>query len=329
MTQVLRPLHNHPSTTHPDLLVGIAGADDAGVFRIDDDRAIVQTIDFFTPVVDDPGDWGRITAANALSDIYAMGAEPLTALQMVAWPRDTIPFDVLARVIEGGSEVMAEAGCTIVGGHSIDDTGPKYGFAITGIVSLDEVMTNAAAKPGQVLILTKPLGTGILSTAIKNGNLPRDLERAAIASMTTLNRGASDAARRVGVSAGTDVTGFGLLGHLSEMVRASHVSAHIDVEAIPLLDGVHRYLERGDIPGGTRRNLAAVEPMVVFGPHGDRSRLILADAQTSGGLLLTVDAPLEAALHQALADTDTGAWTIGTIVERTFEHGPSGSIITT
>jgi selenide,water dikinase len=273
-------LHNHPSTTHPDLLVGIAGADDAGVFRIDDDRAIVQTIDFFTPIVDDPGDWGRITAANALSDIYAMGAEPLTALQMVAWPRDTIPFEVLSKVIEGGSEVMAEAGCTIVGGHSIDDTGP-------------------------------------------------DLERTAIASMTTLNRGASDAARRVGVSAGTDVTGFGLLGHLSEMVRASHVSAHIDVEAVPVFDGVHRYLESGDIPGGTRRNLAAVEPMVVFGPHGDRSRLILADAQTSGGLLLTVDAPLEAALHQALADADTEAWTIGTIVERTFEHGPSGSIITT
>jgi selenium donor protein len=205
-------LHNHPSTIHPDLLVGIAGADDAGVFRIDEDRAIVQTIDFFTPVVDDPCDWGRITAANALSDIYAMGAEPLTALQMVAWPRDTIPFEVLSKVIEGGSEVMAEAGCTIVGGHSIDDTDPKYGFAITGIVSIHDVVTNAAAKPGQVLILTKPLGTGILSTAIKNGNVSPDLERAAIASMTSLNRGASNAARRVGVSAGTDVTGSGCSG---------------------------------------------------------------------------------------------------------------------
>jgi selenide,water dikinase len=313
---------------HPDLLIGIAGADDAGVIRIDDRRAIVQTIDFFTPIVDDPYDWGRITAANALSDIYAMGAEPLTALQMVGWPRDAIPFDVLTRVIEGGSDVMADAGCTIVGGHSIDDTDPKYGFAITGMVSPDDIIANAGAKPGQLLVLTKPIGTGILTTAIKNGVVPHDIEQAAISSMAALNRGASDAARRVGVSAGTDVTGFGLLGHLSEMVRASHVSAHIDVEAVPILDGVRDCLESGAVSGGTRRNLKAVERMVAFGHHGDQSRLILADAQTSGGLLLAVDAPLEAALHQALSDADTDAWTIGKIVERTFEHGPSGSIST-
>jgi selenide,water dikinase len=308
--------------------VGIAGADDAGVFRIDETRAIVQTIDFFTPIVDDPYDWGRITAANALSDIYAMGAEPLTALQMVGWPRDAIPFDVLGRVIEGGSDVMADAGCTIVGGHSVDATEPTYGFAITGIVSPHSIMTNAAAVPGQVLILTKAIGTGILSTAIKNGTVPTEIQQGAISSMTALNRGASDAARRIGVSAVTDVTGFGLLGHLSEMVRASHVSAYVDVEAVPVLAGVHGYVDIGAIPGGTRRNLKAVEPMVAFGPHGDRSRLILADAQTSGGLLLAVDAPLEAALHQALADTDTDAWTIGKIVEREFEHGPSGLIST-
>jgi selenide,water dikinase len=325
---VLRPLHNHPATTHPDLLVGFAGADDAGVFRIDDDRAIVQTVDFFTPIVDDPYDWGRITAANALSDIYAMGAEPLTALQMIGWPRDTIPFDVVGRVIEGGSEVMAEAGCTIVGGHSIDDIEPKYGFAITGLVSPNDIMTNAGASPGQVLVLTKPIGTGILATAIKNGGVPADIQDAAIDSMVALNRGASDAARRVGVSAGTDVTGFGLLGHLAEMVRASDVSASIDVDAVPVLDGVEGYADIGAIPGGTRRNLKAVEPMVAFGPLGDRSRMILADAQTSGGLLLAIDAPLEAALHQALADTGTDGWTIGKIVERAFEHGPSGSIST-
>ena len=308
--------------------MGIAGADDAGVFRIDDDRAIVQTIDFFTPIVDDPYDWGRITAANALSDIYAMGAEPLTALQMVGWPRDTISFDVLGRVIEGGADVMADAGCTIVGGHSIDDTDPKYGFAITGIVSPEDMLTNAAAVPGQVLILTKAIGTGILTTAIKNGDVPQDTQQAAIDSMASLNRGASDAARRIGVSAATDVTGFGLLGHLSEVVRASQVSAYIDVEAVPVLDGVHEYAQDGAIPGGTRRNLRAVEPMVAFGPLGDQNRLILADAQTSGGLLLAVDAPLEAALHQALTETGTGAWTIGRILERTFDHGPSGSIST-
>ncbi len=295
---------------------------------IDKDRAIVQTVDFFTPIVDDPYDWGRITAANALSDIYAMGAEPLTALQMVGWPRDTIPFDVLGRVIEGGAHVMADAGCTIVGGHSIDDAEPKYGFAITGVISPNDLVTNAGAKPGQVLVLTKPIGTGILATAIKNGNISQDLQQAAISSMAALNRGASDAARRVGVHAGTDVTGFGLLGHLLEIVRASGVSAYVDVEAVPLLDGVRDLADSGSIPGGTRRNLEAVEPMVAFGPHGDRSRLILADAQTSGGLLLAVDAPLEAALHQALEDTNTHAWTIGKIVERVFEHGPSGMITT-
>jgi selenide,water dikinase len=321
-------LHNHPSTQHPDLLVGITGADDAGVYRIDDTRAIVQTVDFFTPIVDDPYDWGRITAANALSDIYAMGAEPLTALQMVGWPRDTIPFEVLATVIEGGSDVMAEAGCTIVGGHSIDDQEPTYGFAVTGLVSPDDLLTNAGARPGQVLVLTKPIGTGILATAIKNGAVPLAIQQAVISSMAALNRGASDAARRVGVSAATDVTGFGLLGHLSEMIRASTVSAYLDVEAVPILEGVHTYADNGDIPGGTRRNLAAVEPMVDFGPHGDTSRLILADAQTSGGLLLAIDAPLEAALHQALTDEGIDAWTIGAIVARTFEHGPSGSIST-
>ena len=308
--------------------MGFAGADDGGVFRIDDTRAIVQTIDFFTPIVDDPYDWGRIAAANALSDIYAMGAEPLTALQMVGWPRDAIPFDVLARVIEGGSDVMADAGCTIVGGHSIDDTDPKYGFAITGMVSPDDLVTNAAALPGQILILTKAIGTGILATAIKNDAVPQDIQQAAIESMVTLNRGAADAARRIGVSAGTDVTGFGLLGHLAEMVRASQVSAHIDVDSVPVLEGVHKYANQGAIPGGTRRNLKSVEPMVAFGPRGDRLRLILADAQTSGGLLLAVDAPLEAALHQALSDASTDAWTIGKIVDRAFEHGPSGSIST-
>ena len=321
-------MQHHPSTTHPDLLIGIAGADDAGVFRIDDDRAVVQTIDFFTPIVDDPYDWGRITAANALSDIYAMGAEPLTALQMVGWPREKLSFDVLGRVIEGGSDVMADAGCTIVGGHSIDDLEPKYGFAITGMVAPDAIMTNAGASPGQVLILTKPIGTGILATAIKEGNVPADIEDAVVASMAALNRGASDAARRVGASAGTDVTGFGLLGHLAEMVRASNVSAYIDVESVPVLDGVQTYAQAGAIPGGTRRNLRAVEPLVAFGPQGDRSRMILADAQTSGGLLLAIDAPLEPALHQALADTGTDGWTIGKIVERAFEHGPSGSIST-
>ncbi len=288
----------------------------------------MQTVDFFTPVVDDPYDWGRITAANALSDIYAMGGDPLTALQLIGWPRETIGFDVLQRVIEGGIDVMADAGCVVVGGHSIDDAEPKYGFAVTGLIPPDQIMTNANAEPGQVLILTKPIGTGIIATAIKNQKVTPDVERQAIAIMASLNRGAAVAARRIGVDAATDVTGFGLLGHLSEMVRASGVSAHIDVDRVPVIDGTRELLDAGMVPGGTKRNLEAVEKMCIFGSLGNSSKILLADAQTSGGLLLAVDEPLESALHQAMTDADTASWTIGRIVERTFEHGPSGSIMT-
>ncbi len=321
-------MHNHPATQHPDLLVGITGSDDAGVIQIDEDRALVQTVDFFTPIVDDPFDWGRITAANALSDIYAMGAEPMTALQLIGWPRDKIPFDVLQRVIEGGISVMADAGCVVIGGHSIDDGEPKYGFAVTGTVHPNEIMTNSAACPGQVLVLTKPLGTGIIATAVKNGVADPGVERTAIDTMAMLNAGAAQAARRVGVEAATDVTGFGLLGHLSEMVRGSGVSVHLDVAEVPVLPGVDGLIEQGMVPGGSKRNLSATEAMCSFGPLGYEARILLADAQTSGGLLLAIDQPLEAALHQALEDASTPGWTIGRIVERTFAHGPSGAITT-
>ncbi len=257
-----------------------------------------------------------------------MGAVPLTALQLIGWPRDQIPFEILGKVIEGGASIMEDAGCTIVGGHSIDDSEPKYGFAVTGMAHPDEITANDAAVPGQVLVLTKPIGTGIIATAVKNGVADPDVERTAIETMTTLNRGAGEAARRVGVRAATDVTGFGLLGHLAEMVRASGVSAFLDVASIPVLPGVEDLVARGMIPGGSKRNLTAVEPMCSFGPLGDASRIVLADAQTSGGLLLAVDAPLEAALHQALEDASTPGWTIGRIVARDFSHGPSGMITT-
>jgi selenide,water dikinase len=319
-------MHNTAATTHPDLIVGIAGSDDAGVYRIDDDRAMVQTVDFFTPIVDDAYDWGRIAAANALSDVYAMGGDPITALQLVGWPRDDLPFDLLSRVIEGGVSVMVEAGCTVIGGHSIDDREPKYGFAVTGYVPTDEIMTNAAGEPGQVLVLTKPIGTGIIATAIKNQKASSEITATAIDIMATLNRDAADAARRVGVKAATDVTGFGLLGHLSEIVRASGVSAEIEVDAVPLIDGVTQMVEDGMIPGGTRRNLKSVLSMCDFGELDRNAQLLLADAQTSGGLLLCVDAPLEQALHAALADNGVSAWTIGSLTERPFEHGPSGRI---
>jgi len=256
-----------------------------------------------------------------------MGGDPLTALQLIGWPRDTIPFEVLQRVIEGGVDVMGDVGCVVVGGHSIDDKEPKYGFAITGVIHPDEIMTNANARPGQVLVLTKPIGTGIIATAIKNATVSEDVERNAIEIMATLNRGAARAAQRIGVNAATDVTGFGLLGHLSEMVRASGVTARIDVADVPIIDGAQELLEAGMVPGGTKRNLKSVERMCSFGSLGESSRILLADAQTSGGLLLAVDEALEAALHQALIDENTQGWTIGRIVERSFEHGPSGQII--
>jgi len=279
-------------------------------------------------VVDDPYDWGRIAAANALSDVYAMGGDPLTALQLIGWPRDSIPFEVLQRVIEGGVDVMVDAGCVVVGGHSIDDKEPKYGFAVTGVIPPDEIMTNSNAKPGQLLVLTKPIGTGIIATAIKNAAVSTEVERNAIEIMAALNRGAARAARRIGIDAATDVTGFGLLGHLSEMVRASGVTARVDVANVPIIDGTRELLDAGMIPGGTKRNLKSVERMCSFGPLGESLRILLADAQTSGGLLLAVDEALEPALHQALTDANTQGWTIGSIVERSFEHGPSGQIIT-
>ena len=306
--------------------MGISGSDDAGVFRIEKGRAIVQTVDFFTPVVDDPYDWGQITAANALSDIYAMGADPLTALQLVGWPRDAIPFDVLERVIEGGLDVMAEAGCTVLGGHSVDDPEPKYGFAVTGTAPPEDITTNSAAEPGQDLILTKPLGTGIISTAAKHGTAPESVIRKAIAMMAQLNRGAAAAARRIGARAVTDVTGFGLLGHLSEMTRGSGTSAEIDSMSVPVLDGAWDLVSGGEIAGGTRRNLAAVESIVTFRDVPIDLRWILADAQTSGGLLIAVDTALSEALIQALRDEETDGWIIGRITERPFEHGPSGRI---
>lgn len=306
--------------------MGISGSDDAGVFRLDDERAMVQTVDFFTPIVDDPYDWGRIAAANALSDVYAMGGDPITALQLVGWPRDDLPFDILSTVMEGGLSVMELAGCTVVGGHSIDDKEPKYGFAVTGYIPISDLMTNSAAKPDQVLVLTKPLGTGIIATAIKRDRASKATTETAIEIMATLNRGAADAARRLGVQAATDVTGFGLLGHLSEIVKASGVSATINSAEVPLIEGVAGLAMEGMIAGGTRRNLKSVLGMCDFGDADETTKLLLADAQTSGGLLLCVDAPLEQALHAALAEVGAGAWSIGSTTAREFADGPSGVI---
>ncbi len=264
-------------------------SDDAGVYRLAASSrpvGLVQTVDFFTPIVDEPYDWGRIAAANALSDVYAMGGTPLTALQLIGWPRDTLGFDLAAEVVRGGIDVMAEAGCTIVGGHSIDDAEPTYGFAVTGIVELDAVVTNAAARPGDLLVLTKPLGTGIVTTAVKAGACPPDVRDESVAVMAGLNRRAAEVMRAHDVVAATDVTGFGLLGHLGEMLHSSGVAAIIDSDRVPVLAGVGELLAAGHYPSGSARNLAAAEPTLDGGDA--MTRRLLADAQTSGGLLLSV-----------------------------------------
>ena len=323
MAQVLRRLPGTEITQHPDLLVGIDGSDDAAVYRITDDLALVQTVDFFTPIVDDPGTWGRIAAANALSDVYAMGGTPLTALQLLSWPRDELPWSVAADVIDGAVETLTEACCTLVGGHSIDDTTPKFGFAITGTVHPDKMITNAAAHPGDRLVLTKALGTGLIATAIKNGAAAAVVQDAAIASMARLNASASKAALNAGVRAGTDVTGFGLLGHLAEMLRASSVSAVLDASAVPVLEGAAEIVADGHVPGGTKRNYRSVKDSVDFGDTPQSVRTLLVDAQTSGGLLLAVpDADLADLVAELLAAGDLGA-----VIGRIEPSSASGMIV--
>lgn len=323
---MLRRLSNSPATTHPDLLVGIGTADDAGVYRLSPDVALVQTVDYFTPIVDDAADWGRIAAANALSDVYAMGGTPLTALSIVGWPRESLSMDLLGDVLEGGAEKLEEAQVTLLGGHSIDDKEPKYGLAVTGMVHPDHIVTNAAGKPGDRLVLTKPIGTGVVTTAIKREMADAELAARVVEIMTTLNRGAAAAMRRIGVAAATDVTGYGLLGHLGEMLRASGVSAVVESERVPVIEGVRELIDAGAVPGGTRRNLAAIERFARFNSLDESTQLLLADAQTSGGLLIAVDAPLTAALLQALEEEGVEGHEIGELVERSFEDGP-GAVV--
>ncbi len=282
-----------PTGADPDLLVGYETSDDAAVYRLRDDLAVVVTTDFFTPIVDDPYDWGRIAATNALSDVYAMGGTPLVALNLVGWPRDGLPFELLARVLNGGGDVVTAAGGFVAGGHSIDDPEPKFGLAVVGTVHPDRVLTNAGARPGDALVLTKPIGLGVVSTAVKRRAAPRDVLAQAVDVMTTLNAGARDAALAVGSSlhAATDVTGFGLLGHLRELLAASGVAGTVDAAAVPVLDGVRALLAAGMVAGGTQRNHAFVtgSAPVDWGDLPPDDQLLFADAQTSGGLLLAVD----------------------------------------
>ena len=284
LAEVLRHL---PPVVDSSVLVDAATRDDAAVYRLGPDRALVATVDFFTPIVDDAEAWGSIAAANAISDVYAMGGTPLFALNLVGWPRGKVPFEVLGDVFRGAAKVTQRAGCLMLGGHSIDDPEPKFGLCVIGEVHPDRVFTNAAARPGDVLVLTKPLGTGILTTALKRDLIGEAGLGPAIASMTALNDGAARAARAGNVRCATDVTGFGLLGHLGNILAASGVGARIYTARLPLLDGALELAARGAVPGGTRRNLEATKAQ--WDPEvSEAERLLATDAQTSGGLLLAV-----------------------------------------
>jgi selenide,water dikinase len=270
-----------------DVLVAADTGDDAAVYRLPSGEGLIATLDFFTPIVDDPYDWGRIAATNALSDVYAMGGRPLLALNIVNWPVDDLPLDMLARVLQGGVDVATAEGVVVAGGHSITDPEPKYGMVAIGLVTPDDVVRNSTAPAGATLYLTKPLGLGIVSTAIKRGLADEDLVAAAVELMTTTNRAAAEAMSGAVAEAATDVTGFGLLGHLHQMLVASGTAAELDAGAIPLLDARILDLARSDVvPGGTKRNLAHVRPHTDFGDLPDPERLVLADAQTSGGMLI-------------------------------------------
>ena len=308
-----------PTLTDPRILVDASTRDDAAVYRLTAERAIVATVDFFTPIVDDAYDFGRIAAANAFSDVYAMGGTPLLALNLVGWPRDKLPYELLGDVLRGGADIAQQAGAFVLGGHSVDDPEPKYGMVAIGEVHPDRIVTLARAKAGDVLVLTKPIGTGVLGTALK-----RDLATAAelapaVASMTTLNAGASRAMLSVGVHAATDVTGFGLLGHLHNMLSASGVAAALAATSVPFLRGAADAVERGAIPGGTKRNREALSAHVTFSPDvHEVVRTLLFDAQTSGGLLIAVPEERAAALLDALEGEETiAAARIGRVVPGT------------
>jgi selenide,water dikinase len=282
-------LHGLSVASDANCLVGAGTCDDAGVYRIDAQRALVQTLDFFTPIVDDAYDFGRIAATNALSDVYAMGGRPLTAMNIVGMPASKLPPDVIRRILQGGADVARAANCCLLGGHSIRSPEPIYGMSVTGVVHPDRVITNAGASPGDLLVLTKPLGTGVTTTAIKRNLAPHSLVKSAIASMCTLNTPGAKLGESGLVRAGTDVTGFGLLGHLANICRGSGVAAEVDAAAVPVLgDAVWSLIDQGCIPGGTQTNLRTADETTDWGDTPDRTRVLLCDAQTSGPLLLCV-----------------------------------------
>lgn len=313
LSAALAPL---PRESDPRLLVGRETFDDAGVFRVSDDLALVQTVDFFAPIVDDPYRFGRVAAANALSDVYAMGGEPLTAMNIVGFPDKALPLSVLSEILRGGQDAVHEAGARIVGGHTVTDEELKYGLSVTGQVHPDRILSNANAEPGDVLVLTKPLGTGILATAGKMGMLPEPQAERLYEAMATLNRDASRAALAAGARCATDVTGFGLLGHARHVAAASGVRIVIELGRVPLLPGVREALVAGYTTGGAKRNARWLAADTDWNDVGDDARALLTDPQTSGGLLV--------ALTPARADVFLAAMPSAVVVGRveSWTDGP-------
>lgn len=318
LAQVLRPLSVR---THPDLLVGLQTSDDAAVYLLSDDIAIVETVDFFAPIVDDPYTFGAISAANSVSDIFAMGGEVLFGLNIAAFP-DDLPAEILSRIFEGGAAIMEEAGGVIAGGHTVTDVEPKYGIAVTGKIDPSKILTKAGAKPGDLLYLTKPIGAGVVTTALKNDRVDASDLDAGVKSMMTINRAASLAARTTQVSACTDITGFGLLGHAHEVAEKSDVGLRIFATAVPLLPGALKYVADGQIPGGLNRNrdYFANHPeggVTMAGAIAPDLATLLYNPETSGGLLLAVPANVAADLETAFARDHLNLWRIGEVVSGT------------
>ena len=321
MSELAHVLRHVVSVDDPDALVGYATGDDAAVYRLTDDRAMVVTADFFTPIVDDPYDFGRIAAANALSDLYAMGARPLFVLNLVGFPRTLLASGLLEEVLRGGSEVAREAGVPTLGGHTIDDAEPKYGLVAIGEVDPAKMVTNDGARVGDAIVVTKPIGSGVIATAIKQGAASSDVIAAAVEVMATLNHRAAQAMANAGVSAATDVTGFGLLGHLHKMLQASGVSGRVSAADVPLLPGARVLAEAGHVPGGSHRNLADLEPVLDFADSIDEiTRTLLGDAQTSGGLLMSVPQDRVEGLLEELTGNVPAAAVIGYVIEGAGGH---------
>jgi selenide,water dikinase len=313
-------LRHLPQVADPDLILGSNPADDAAVYRVRDDLALVQTVDYFTPIVDDPFVYGQIAAANSLSDVYAVGGAPITALNIVGFPVKTLSLGILSEILRGGAAKASEAGIPIVGGHTVDDEEPKYGLAVTGTVDPEKMVTPRAAQPGDLLVLTKPVGTGTISTALKSGIALPEATGEAARWMMTLNRDASRAMVAAGARAATDVTGFGLLGHLADLCAASGVSAVISFSSVPLLPFALKYIRAGSVPGGTLTNLEAAREYADLSAVDEDARLVLADPQTSGGLLISLHPSSLPAFRRA-STGDVLASVVGRV-----EDGPAGRV---